>query len=247
MKKLFMVVMAIVLVFGVTATASADANLSWDAGKGTATVDGEKDDVYAGAQKMDLSVASDIGANGADDTSASAWVVYDNEAIYFFVEVSDSVLDDTNANVWEKDSVELRLENKDQLAQAYAVSETYDGTIVSEAKVLKTDKGYNVEFKAPYATAEGSSVMFSLQVNAASNGKRNNTLHTSDDLKDAWQNNDVFETLVFSSSTASVDAVEDSPKTGDASTGYIYMIAAVACVASCVLFYSRRKTNKIKL
>ena len=102
-----------------------------------------------------------------------------------------------------------------------------------------------MEFKAPYATAEGSSVKFSLQVNAASNGKRNNTLHTSDDLKDAWQNNDVFETLVFSSSTAS--AVDNSPKTGDASAGYIYIIAFVACVGSCVLFYSRRKTNKIKL
>ena len=81
MKKLFMVVMAIVLVFGVTTTASADANLSWDAGKGTATVDGEKDDVYAGAQKIDMNVASDIGANGADDTNLGLSIGEEGELI----------------------------------------------------------------------------------------------------------------------------------------------------------------------
>ena len=239
MKKLFALVMAFMMVFSVTATVSADANASWNAGKGTAAVDGQKDEVYAGAQEIKMDVASDIPAGGAaDDTAASAWAVYDNEAIYFFVEVNDSSLDDTSANVWEKDSIELRIDDKDHLVQAYAVSETYDGTSASEVKVIKTDKGYNVEFKVPYATAEGASMKFSLQVNAASNGLRNNTLHTSDDLKDAWQNSDVFENLVFSSAAAADN--EDVPKTGIISLDLIYGIGTVAAAAGALIIKSRK-------
>lgn len=248
MKKLCVLVMTLVLVFSMTATVSADANASWNAGKGTATVDGQKDDVYAGAQEMKMAVASDVPeGKAADDSAASAWAVYDTEAIYFFVEVSDSALDDTNANVWEKDSIELRIDNKDQTAQAYAVSETFDGTVASEVKVLKTDKGYNVEFKVPYATAEGSSMKFSLQVNCASDGARNNTLHTNDDLKDAWQNNDVFENLVFSAEAAttaeaSTTDAADAPKTGVVSMGVIFGMGSIASMIGLTL--SKEKKEK---
>ncbi|HWT76815.1 MAG TPA: sugar-binding protein [Mobilitalea sp.] len=250
MKKLCVLVLGLILVFSMAATASADANASWNAGKGTAVVDGQKDDVYAGAQEMKMSAVSDVLDGGtADDTAASAWAVYDNEAIYIFVEVSDSALDDTNANVWEKDSIELRIDNKDQLVQAYAVSETVDGTAASESKVLKTDKGYNVEFKIPYATAEGSSMKFSLQVNCASDGARNHTLHTSEDLKDAWQNNDVFENLVFSADAATTAAATtdaatgtDVPKTGVVSMDVLLGMGSLASMVGLTLC----KGKKIK-
>lgn len=242
MKKLIVLVLSLVMVLSFTTTVYADATVSWNAGKGTAVVDGQKDDVYASAQEMKMEAVSDVPeGKEADDTASSCWAVYDSEAIYFFVEVKDSVLDDLNANVYEKDSIELRIDNKDQLVQAYAVDESFSGTVASEVKVLKTDNGYNVEFKVPYATAEGSSMKFSVQVNAARDGARTHTLHTNDDLKDAWQNNDVYETLVFSAGTAA--AATDAPKTGVMSLDFIYGIGAVLSAVGVVSLKGKRKSN----
>jgi hypothetical protein len=237
MKKLFVLVLTFLMVFGLTSTVYADPAKSWNAGKGTAVVDGQKDDVYAGAQEMKMEAVSDtVDGKDVDDSAASTWAVYDNEAIYFFVEVADSSLDDASANVYEKDSIELRIDNKDTLVQAYAVDESFTGAAASECKVLKTDKGYNVEFKIPYATAEGSSMKFSVQVNCAKDGGRNHTLHTSDDLKDAWQNNDVYENLVFSSGTAA-----DVPKTGVVSLDFVYGIGAVVTAIGAFSLKGKRK------
>lgn len=207
----------------------ADANAKWNAARGTATVDGAKDDVYANAEVMKLDAVSD---GESDGTSALAYAVYDDSAFYILVEVTDSVLDDTNGNVWEKDSVEFRFQNKDQLTQAYAVSETFDGTYASEVKVVKTDVGYNVEYKVPYECKDGESVLFSLQVNASSNGKRNCTLHTNDDLKDAWQNNSVFESLVFNPDTL--------PQTGIISSYVFYGIGTALVGVGSVLKFRKR-------
>lgn len=235
-RKLIVVLLAVIMTFAMTATVSADANASWNAAKGTATVDGQKDDVYAGAQEMKMEAVSD---GTADGTAASAWAVYDAEAFYIFVEVKDSALDDANANVYEKDSIEFRFENKGQLMQAYAVSETFDGKCASEVKVLKTDAGYNVEFKVPYATSDGGSVKFSLQVNAASDGKRNCTLHTNADLKDVWQNDAVLENLVFSAEAAAV--ATDAPKTGVVSFGLIFGIGAVLSGTGAAILKGKKK------
>lgn len=219
-----------ILTLGFVGTAMADPSASWNAGKGTAVIDGIKDEDYAGAQEMKMEAVSD---GEADGTAANAWAIYDAEAIYFIVEVADSELDDANANVYEKDSVEFRFENSGQLMQAYAVSESFDGTIASEVKVLKTDVGYNVEFKVPYAAVEGESVLFTLQVNCAGGGKRNCTLHTNDDLKDAWQNDAVFETLVFSSG--------DAPKTGVVSLGLFFGIGALASAIGAGVLKKKEK------
>jgi hypothetical protein len=234
-KKLSVLILTVIMTFGFTATAFADPNASWNAGKGTATIDGQKDDAYAGAQEMKMEAVSD---GSADGSAASAWAIYDAEAIYFFVQVSDSELDDANANVYEKDSVEFRFENKSVLMQAYAVDESFDGTVASEVKVLKTDVGYNVEFKVPYATSEGGKVLFTLQINCASGGKRNCTLHTNADLMDAWKNDAVFETLVFSADAA---APADAPKTGVASLGLYFGISAIASAVGAKALKKREK------
>jgi hypothetical protein len=249
MKKLLVLVLTLLFVFSFTASVSADATASWDAGKGTAVVDGEKDSVYAGAQEIVMNAVSDVPSGmEADGSAASCWAVYDSEAVYFFIEVTDSALNDANANGWEKDSVEVRIDNKDKLIQAYAVSETFDNVseAASEVKVLKTDKGYNVEMKVPYAAVEGSSMLFTSQVNCtAADGVRNSTLHTNDDLKDAWQNNDVFETLAFSSNEASADASaeasEDVPQTGVAPMELFYGIGALVSAVGVVSHKSKKR------
>ncbi len=235
-RKLFVLGLTMVMAFAMTATAYADANAYWNAGKGTATVDGVKDDVYAGGQEMAMTEVTD---GSADGTAATAWAVYDSEAFYIFVEVKDSALDDANGNVWEKDSVELRVEAKGNLVQAYAVAENYDGTYASEVKVLKTEDGYNTEFKVPYATTEGGSVKFSLQVNACSDGKRNCTLHTNGDLKDVWQNDALMENLVFSADAA---AATTAPKTGVESFGAIYAMGATLSAGGA--YYLKKKLQR---
>lgn len=236
MKKLVVLVLSLALVLSFTTSVYADANASWNAAKGTAVVDGVKDAAYKAAPEVKMAVESDLTAGkDPDDTTASFWALYDSEAIYFFVEVKDSSLDDANANVWEKDSIELRVDNKDRFVQAYAVSETVDDSkaTTSEVKVLKTDVGYNVEFKVPYATEEGASIKFSMQVNCAKDGARNKTLHTNDDLKNAWQDNTVFENLVFASGSA--------PKTGVASYALVYGIGAALSAAGVVSLKGKRK------
>jgi len=236
MKKLIVLVLSLAMVLSFTATVYAEPNATWEAVKGTAAVDGVKDDAYKNAPEIKMEAVSDtVDGREVDDTKASFWVLYDAEAIYFFVEVQDSALDDTNGNVWEKDSIELRIDNKDNLVQAFAVDETYTGSVASEVKVLKTDKGYNVEFKVPYATAEGSTMKFTMQVNCAKDGGRNHTLHTNPDLKDAWQNNAVFENLLFASAA--------SPKTGVVSYGLVYGAGAALCALGVISLKGKRKSN----
>lgn len=226
-KSYLVIVLSIVMALSLSITASADSNAYWNAAKGTPVVDGQKDDVYSGAQEMKMEAVSD---GESDGTTASAWAVYDADAIYFFVEVKDDVLDDTNANAWEKDSVELRMNDNTSNNMGFAVDESFSNTDAVEGKVLKTETGYNVEYKVPYVTAEGSSVKFSLQVNAASNGKRNCTLHTNGDLKDAWQDSGVFENLVFAAGEA--NAV---PKTGVVSLSLLFGLGAMGTFAGVVL------------
>lgn len=199
-KRILGVVLTMSMLFGMTVTASADPKASWNAAKGTAVVDGQKDDIYAGAQKMKLAAVSD---GTSDGTTANAWAVWDDKAFYVFVEVKDSKLDDKSANWYEKDQVEFRLDNKDQLLSCYAVSEKLDGKVAESGKVLKTADGYNVELKVPYDTSKGK-CKFVLQVDAAADGKRNCTLHTNEDLANAYQSDAVFETLVFSNEIAKV-------------------------------------------
>jgi hypothetical protein len=122
--------------------------------------------------------------------------------------------------------------------QAYAVDESFSGSAASEVKVLKTDAGYNVEYKVPYAATEGGSVLFSLQVNAASGGKRNCTLHTNEDLMNAWQDNSVFETLVFSAETAA--ATTTAPATGVVSLGAFFGLGALATAAGAKIFRGKK-------
>lgn len=78
---------------------------------------------------------------------------------------------------------------------------------------------------------------FTMQVNCAKDGGRNHTLHTNDDLKDAWQNNDVFENLLFASGASA------SPKTGVVSYGLIYGAGAILCALGAVSFKGKRKSN----
>lgn len=240
-KRYLVIVLSIVMTLSMSVTASADSNAYWNAAKGTAVVDGQKDDIYSGAQEMKMDIVSD---GESDGTTASAWTVYDADAIYFFVEVKDSVLDDTNANTWEKDSVELRINDMTSNNVAFAVDESFSNTDASEGKVLKTESGYNAEYKVPYTTAEGSSVKFSLQVNAASDGKRNCTLHTNDDLKDAWQDNSVFENLVFAADSAETSTT-DVPKTGEASLGLLFGVGAIGAFAGMVFSRTKQKSNKL--
>ncbi|MDF2537926.1 MAG: polysaccharide deacetylase family protein [Herbinix sp.] len=256
LRKYLVLALAVIMVFATTATASAKADASWDAAKGTAVIDGQMDDVYTAAQEMKMEAVSD---GEADGTKASAWATYDADAFYIFVQVEDSQLNDTNANAYEKDSIELRFVNNGQNVQAYAVSETFDQNYGAEVKVLKTDIGYNVEYKIPYTTADGS-VKFSLQVNACSDGKRNCTLHTNEDLANAWQNSDIFETLVFSDKEVAADTSADDaaaetadeavetvadeattevPDTGVVSFGLVFGVGAAVSAVGAVV--SKRK------
>lgn len=242
LKKAVMGVLAVsLLLSGASTIVKADANAKWNAAKGTAVVDGLKDDVYANAQEMKMEAVTD---GESDGTKASAYAVYDDSAFYIFVEVADSALDDTSGNTYERDGVEFYLENKDQLTRAFAVSGEVDPEYVSESKVLKTDTGYNVELKVPFECKEGGSVLFALQINAASDGKRNCTLHTNADLANAWQDSSIYETLVFGGSSDASE-VSSLPKTGEDNHLLIYGLGALVAgtVFVTVTFYKKKKIS----
>lgn len=191
---MLVVVLMMSMLLAMTSTANANPKASWKAAKGTVKVDGKKDAIYKKAQTMKMAAVSD---GDADGTKATAWAAYDSKALYFFVEVKDSKLDDTSANWYEKDQVEFRIDNKDQLVSLYAVTKKADTKMKGiTSKIVKVKGGYNVEFKVPYKTKAGKA-KFSLQVDAAAAGKRNCTYHTNADLANAWQDDTVFETLVL--------------------------------------------------
>ncbi len=180
--------------------------------KGTIEVDGSAED-KAWSDAKDIPLTINIGSN----VDAKAKLLWDEENLYVFAEVTDSVLNKDSSQAHEQDSLEVFIDENNNKTTAYEEDDkqyriNYDNeqsfngkkctadNIQSATKI--TDNGYVVEasFKwTDIAPTAGTEVGLELQINDAdSSGKRIGTLSWADKSGSGWSSTDVFGTIILS-------------------------------------------------
>ena len=109
MKKFSILLLVSLLIAAMAISASA---ASFEAAKGTPTIDAEKDEAYSVAKE--ISVAVEVNGN-ADYASGIAYTLWDNDALYVYIDVTDKVVtkekcaEDPTTH-WHTDSAEIYID-----------------------------------------------------------------------------------------------------------------------------------------
>ncbi len=190
MKKLFCILIAAaMLCLNAAVVVVADtADIVHESVEGTAVIDGVKEEAYDNALTLDFVQKGKVnGAGGTlDESIGTAYIINDAEWVYVYFDVIDDQLDNTNANNYERDSVEafwMDGNAKNQIRYHYAQDETgadivdVDSGTAYESKAVLTDTGYAVEFKFPITDVRDNQIEMCLQINACSNGRRDYTCY----------------------------------------------------------------------
>ena len=175
---------------------------------GTVTVDGDKDAVWDNAGTIPITI--NLGSN----ISANAKLLWDKDNLYVYAEIKDPVLNNTNGDAWEQDSLEVFIDENNgksnsyedddkQYRISYANDHSFNGkkcleeNMKSVAKI--TSDGYVVEasFKWTDITPKaGDEIGLEFQINDAdASGKRIGTLSWNDETGMGWSKPEVFGTV----------------------------------------------------
>ena len=184
---------------------------------GTITVDGEEDAAWKNAVTIPLTI------NLGSEVSADAKVLWDNNNLYVYAVIKDSVLDKTGGQKHEQDSLEVFIdedngktvsygEDDKQYRINYENEQSFNGKKCNaenvSSKTKQIDGGYVVEaaFKWTDITPEnGTKIGLEFQVNDAKDGKRTGTLSWYDETGLGWSGSNVYGTVELVNKTSSVE------------------------------------------
>lgn len=199
---------------------------------GTITVDGEEDAAWKNAVTIPLTI------NLGSEVSADAKALWDNNNLYVYAVIKDSVLDKTGGQKHEQDSLEVFIdedngktvsygEDDKQYRINYDNEQSFNGKKCNaenvSSKTKQIDGGYVVEaaFKWTDITPEnGTKIGLEFQVNDAKDGKRTGTLSWYDETGMGWSKPSVYGTIELAAEPK--DEVPDDnnkPGTDEPSTG----------------------------
>lgn len=165
---------------------AATADIVHQSVEGTAVIDGVKDDAYANALALPFIQKGESNGGGEvfDAPQGTAYIINDAEYVYVYFEVYDATLDNTSANTYEQDSVEAFWMVDNAKTQ---IRYHYDGAVDNDSgsaqvkgtdfEAVTTDNGYAVEFKLPITDVKNNQIEMCLQINAATDGKRDCTIY----------------------------------------------------------------------
>lgn len=187
MKRILSVLVAAVMLCMSLAvvTSAATADIVHQSPEGTAVIDGVKDDAYANALALPLVQKGETNGGGEllAEPVGTAYYLNDAEYVYLLVEVYDTTLDNTSANNYEQDSVEVFYmadNSKVQLRFCYDGNVSADtGSVPAEEdyEVVVTDAGYNVELKYPITDVLNNQIETCVQINYCADGARAHTTY----------------------------------------------------------------------
>jgi endo-1,4-beta-xylanase len=178
---------------------------------GKPKIDAQMDEVWKSAMEY----VTDRYVSGTKGKVAYAKfrVLWDEDSIYVWAEVYDSLLNKDNTNPWEQDSVEIFVDEGNEKASSYDANDAqyrvnFDnyqsfGTNASKDYFItatrKTDFGYVVEAQIKMRTkklAEGMVIGFDLQVNDANMfGNRVGIVAWNEWDNESWRNPSYFGNL----------------------------------------------------
>lgn len=204
----------------------AAAPKSAQARYGTPKVDGELDGIWKDAGEL----ATNVWVEGISGATATFRTLWDENHLYVYAVISDSLLSDASSNVWEQDSVEIFVDQNNGKTDVYEEDDgqyrinfnnvrSFGGhagedNFTSAAKVI--DGGYVVEAAIgldKIKPQKGTVIGFDFQVNNDEDGQgtRDSVAIWSDPTGQSYQNTTRFGVLEFTKSSA--------PGGGDGSGG----------------------------
>ncbi|MCR4929703.1 MAG: endo-1,4-beta-xylanase [Lachnospiraceae bacterium] len=225
--------------------------------RGTITVDGELDDAWKEAISVTLGNKTD-----APEASATVKLLWDEEYLYAYAEVTDADLNKDSEQVHEQDSFEIFIDETNSKAAEYndatkqyrinyANEHSFNGEKCVEENettfAKTTDTGYIVEgaFKWTEIKPEaGAYIGIELQINDAdSNGVRIGTVTWNDITNQCWSSPACFGTGMLveeydEAGPLATDSNEDQPKS---KVGLFVGIGAAAVLAGTAAFVSLKK------
>lgn len=145
----------------------------------------------------------------ASDTTADVTISWEPGKIMFDFNVVDSDIDNTASAEYARDSIELRIDSMSEIRVAAATGEAQGGAAGDyDVAWALTDNGYNVKLTySNDAVAEGYEFTFAGQVNCASGGSRQCTLHVDAAQENAWQDDTVRTPAILLGGAAVADDV----------------------------------------
>jgi hypothetical protein len=197
--------------------AKAQAALSIPSASRAPAIDGNVDEAWAAVPSQAISHVAYTAPDSEADLSASFKTMYDSQALYLLVDVTDDRLVSDSAESWLDDGVELFLaadNNKSDVygdkdyqfhfdwdASAPAVGESHHNkTNGVQYAFARTDKGYRLEAKVPWSTlgttpAAGKKIGLDVHVNDDDDGgDRDTKIMWFGEHDVAWQQPSAFGT-----------------------------------------------------
>ena len=181
-------------------------------------IDGEIDPIWRQTDSWQLSIRADQVE--LDDLSATARVLWDDDNIYYLVEVTDDVLSDDSdeAQPWTDDSVEIYIDGGNEKATAYDANDAqitmrrtmrnqpggtavnYDGHFTW--MVTETDTGYILEMAIaatgiPQTLAAGTQIGFEVQINDDDDGDGGDNTIKLFNPGSSWRNPSLLATATL--------------------------------------------------
>jgi endo-1,4-beta-xylanase len=185
---------------------------------GTAAIDGIKDEKYDTGEP--LAVEKFIqGIEGEKNifqgATAKTWVLWDESALYVYMEVNDPVLSAVDERAYMQDSIEVFIDENNNKTpfyeeddsqfrvnfkneQSFGSTGSVDGF---ESAAQTIEGGYAVELKIPYRSLiaqDGTIIGFDLQVNDdQGSGQRDSIAKWNDPTNNSWQSTAGLGILIF--------------------------------------------------
>lgn len=186
-----------------------------EAVKGTPTIDGVQDVAWANAKE----ITTDRFVAGTEGSTAKVRTMWDEERLYVWASVTDSLLTKRSANTYEQDSIELFVDSNNGKTDAYESDDgqyriNYDneasfnpasleGTMISATRI--TSDGYVVEAAIDWRGAEvepGTIIGFDVQANndEDDNGTRDSVAVWNDETGQSYRSTASYGLLQLSGS-----------------------------------------------
>jgi hypothetical protein len=180
-------------------------------------IDGNVDDAWAGVPAHAISHVAYTAPDSEADLSASFKTMYDSQALYLLVEVTDDRLVSDSAESWLDDGVELFIAADNNKSDVYGDKDyqyhfDWDGSAPAlgeshhnktngvQYAFARTDKGYRLEAKVPWSTldtapAAGKKIGLDVHVNDDDDGgDRDTKIMWFGERDIAWQQPSAFGT-----------------------------------------------------
>jgi hypothetical protein len=181
------------------------------------TIDGNVDDVWAGVPAHTIGHVVYTPPTSEADLSANFKTLYDSQALYLLVDVTDDVLKHDSVESWNDDSVEVFIAADNNKSSVYGDKDyqyhfDWDEKAPTMGEVhhnktngvqyafARTDKGYRLEAKLPWATlgttpAAGKKIGLDVHVNDDDDGgDRDTKIMWFGEHDVAWQQPSAFGT-----------------------------------------------------